>query len=143
MNKTTYSSDIAYAQLGASKTNVNYTWTGTGMQQIGLAILSLISAVGTLLLVISSAFMLLAYQISIVFLVVLSPFFFLMGAIPGFGKRIMLRWFELLASLTMKRILLTFLVAIFLRLYSLVMDPGTGLTWMLQVIMVTILAFVI
>jgi hypothetical protein len=130
-------SQIAYSQLG---TGMNLVWGGDILRQFNAALLSLIASIGTLIMVISSSFMLLGYEIVLIFLVVLSPFFFLVGAAPGFGRRILMRWFELVTSLVIKRILLTFILAIFLRLYAMV--TAIQINWLFQVILLSILAYV-
>ena len=47
-----------------------------------------------------------------------SPFFFLLGVIPKFGKGVLMRFAELMVSIVLKRIITTVLLAVYFIFYS-------------------------
>lgn len=135
-------SEIAYAQLSGDGMTANGTWSGSDAgKAIGAAFLAWIAAIGAGAMIISSSFALLGYQFVMLLLVLLSPFFFLIGAAPGFGRRIAMRWLELITGLVVKRLLVSLILAFFLRLYSVVMGIQ-GMNYLFQMVIILIISFV-
>lgn len=135
-------SEVAYAQLSGEGMEPNGTWSGSDAgKAIGSAFLAWIAAIGAGAMIISSSFALLGYQFVMLLLVLLSPFFFLIGAAPGFGRRIAMRWLELITGLVVKRLLVSLILAFFLRLYSVVMGIQE-MNYLFQMVIILIISFV-
>ena len=131
-------SEVAYAQLsGQAAMGVNGTWAGGTGNQISAAILMFFGVLASTLVLFVYGFALLIYQLLMVTAVLLSPLFFLMGIIPNWGRRVLMRYAEILVSLALKRIITSLLLAIYLIFYQLV--SGTGPLF-IQLILVAVLA---
>lgn len=92
-----------------------------GSNQIGMAILAIVGVLagGVPIVVLSSK--LLFYQLMTVLMLLLSPLYLLAGIHPGFGRSIALGWLEYLINLSIKRIGVTFLMAVLLLIIQIVM----------------------
>jgi TrbL/VirB6 plasmid conjugal transfer protein len=141
-------SEIAYAQLSGVDSNgvsslggdagtfePNGTWAGDPGKTIGMAFLALIASLGTSLMVLISSFSLIVYQLTMIFLIILSPLFFLVGAAPGWGRRIAMRWLELIVGLLMKRVVVALVLAVFIKFYTIVMNIQ-GIDYLFQLILI-------
>jgi hypothetical protein len=136
--KTFENSEVAYAQLsGQAAMGVNGTWAGGGGNQISASILMFFGVLASTLVLFVYGFALLIYQLMMVTAVLLSPLFFLLGIVPGWGRRVLMRYAEILVSLALKRIITSLLLAIYLIFYQLV--SGTGPLFV-QLILVAVLA---
>ena len=147
-------SEIAYAQLagvdssgttslggGSGTFKPNGVWAGNDIgKPIGAAFLSSVAGLGTGLMVLVSSFSLIAYQLTMIFLVLMSPLFFLVGAAPGFGRRIAMRWLELIVGLVVKRIVVSLVLAIFIKFYSIIINIDVN--WLFQMILIIALTVV-
>lgn len=130
-------SEIAYNRLVV---NSNSDWKGAS-GAIGVSFLTLLGAIGPGVVIISISFALIAYQLTMLFLMAFAPVFFLVGVAPGWGRRIAMRWLELLAGILAKRIVLTLFLLLFIKLYMLVIAQTT-LTWFFQAVLVGVLSYV-
>ncbi|MBA2316633.1 MAG: type IV secretion system protein [Euzebyales bacterium] len=110
-------------------------------QRIGVATLSLIAAAatGVVLLVVAAGVIVL--QLATFLLVLLSPLFLLAGVHPGAGRRIALRWLELLAGTLLKRAVLSALLAVLVVAYGLVLEASMDQGWGLSVILIVLLGY--
>lgn len=150
-------SEVAFAQLTntlpnpgeAGPTNYttyagtsNGTWAGNSpWTPVGMAFLSLIASVGIGLMIFVSSIAVIFYSFTMIFLILLSPLFLLVGAAPGWGRRLALRWAELILVLVIKRIVISLMLALFLRFYAIIMTlPGTN--YIIQLALVCIVSFV-
>lgn len=128
-------SEIAYNQLVV---NNNPIWKNAD-GAIGGAFLTLIASIGPVAVVGSISFTLIAYQITMLILIALSPLFLLVGVAPGWGRRIAMRWLEIIVGLLVKRIILTIFLVLFLKIYGIVLQaPIDGF---FQTILVIVLSF--
>lgn len=130
-------SEIAYNQLVV---NNNSIWKGAG-NAMGASWLSLLAAIGPGLVILTISFTLLAYQVTMLVLIAFSPLLFLVGVAPGWGRRVAMRWLELVVGLLVKRIILMMFLLLFIKLYSLVIAQ-TAIPWFFQVVMVAVLSAV-
>lgn len=128
-------SEVAYNQIVI---NGNPIWKNAD-GAIGAAFLTVIGAIGPVAVIASVSFTIIAYQITMLILIALSPLFFLVGVAPGWGRRIAMRWLELMVGLLAKRIILTIFLLLFLRIYGIILQAQ--IEWFFQTILVLILAF--
>lgn len=127
----------AYAQLVEQN---NGTWAGRdGVNRINVASASMVAMVGTGLIVVLFSFEMIALKLAMLLLMLLMPIFLLIGVHPGIGRRIVMRWLEFLANVTIKQILLGILLSIFLLFYAIIMGSGIWLVQNILIIAVTIL----
>jgi hypothetical protein len=90
----------------------------------------------------ANAFLILAYQIIMLLLLLTSPLFFVIGVIPSkTGKGIVLRWVELVLGLAVKRLIVSVLMAVFIKMFIIVAnDSSVGIFY--QIIIFGVLAYV-
>lgn len=94
------------------------TWSGNdGMNRIGIAIFSIISAIGGTIIIISISVSMIVYQLGSIFLMLVAPLFLLLGAHPGFGRGIALKWAELLVESILKRIVLAIFISVIISVF--------------------------
>ncbi len=110
-----------------------------GSQQgirLGVASLALFASIfaGGVILVGSVA--LIVLKIGFLLLLLLAPIFLLIGVHPGYGRTVLVRWFELLLGLLLKQIFVVLLIALLVMCYGLVM--ATDLGWGLQMILLAL-----
>lgn len=138
-NKSFEQSEVAFAQLsGKASFGINSDWAGSPSNQISAAILMLAGAVASTAVLFVFGFALLMYQLMMVTAVLLSPFFFLFGIVPNWGRRVLMRYAELLVSVTVKRIITSLLLVVYFRFYQLITGVTSNL--FLQMILVAVIA---
>lgn len=130
-------SEVAFNQLVINK---NENWKSAS-EAISSSLLSVISAGGPILVLSVTSFTLIGYQLSMLLLMALSPFLLLLGVAPGWGRRLSMRWLELLVGLLFKRIILILFLALFIKLYMIVLH--SEIDWWVQGIIVAVLSFVV
>jgi hypothetical protein len=98
---------------------------------------------GVLILLISVTLILL--KLSFLLLLIVGPFFLLIGAHPGFGRVVALRWVELLVGVLLKQAAVALVLSLLLYCYALIIGTSDAvLPWALKVLMialVTVAAF--
>jgi hypothetical protein len=131
---------VAYQQLAVN--NYGSTWKGMDpFPRVTTAGTSLIAMTATGILVIVFGVSIMVYEISTIFLLLIMPFFLLIGVHPGMGRRIAMRWVEMIVNLTIKRIMASAMLAIFIALYGVIMTtPNT--IWFAQNVMVVLITIV-
>lgn len=129
-------SEVALNQLVIQE---NVGWKNAA-NAIPAATTAVISGILPVLVVSGMSFTLLAYQVTMLLLIALAPIFLLLGVAPGWGRRIAMRWLELIVELLVKRILIVLFLAVFLRLLTTVL--GAEMNWILQMILVAILSVI-
>lgn len=77
--------------------------------------------------------LLLGWRILLAILIVVAPFLLLLGAIPGWGKRVTLKWLESILNLFLKTIVLSLMLLVFSKLYAAILD--LSLIWFIQTIL--------
>ena len=124
-NKTLEQSEVAWAQLsGAGGAKINSEWSG-GMGMISSAILMFVGAGASSAVLFVYGFTLLIYQLMMISAVLMSPFFFLFGIVPNWGRRVLMRYAEILVSLAVKRIVTGTLLTFYLLFYNLIVGEGS------------------
>ncbi len=83
-------------------------------QRFIIAIMALIGSISLGLVLISIATAYIVLQLMTIILALAAPVVFLVGIVPGYGYRIFLKWFELLAGLFVKRLALVVFVGVLL-----------------------------
>jgi hypothetical protein len=136
-NKGLNYSEIAYNRLVI---NDNTEWKGAD-NAIGASLVTAIGSFGPVWVLAGISLALIAYQITMLFLIAFSPVFFLVGVAPGWGRRVAMRWFELVVGLLVKRIVLGMFLLLYLKMYSLI-AAQIGMGWFLQIILLTVLSVV-
>lgn len=135
-------SEVAYAELSGngvgSGIGGNPSWAGADFNNVTAAITMWATVTVYSIVPLVLALLQLLYQLIMVVALIMSPVFFLFGIVPSWGKRILLRFAEILASLVVKRIITTLFLATYFFLFSLV--TSTGMVILLQTIVVAIIA---
>jgi TrbL/VirB6 plasmid conjugal transfer protein len=134
-------------QLGSLNSQANKNWYdgAQGSQRFMLGVIALlVISIATGLLIAVAGTILLS-QIALVVLTMVAPLFFLVGIHPSVGRRIFLRWGELMLSFAFRRVLYSAFLAVVLVLGGIIMSNVASRSWflaaMLQLILV-IAAFI-
>lgn len=139
-NKSLELSEVAWAQLsGTGGAKINSDWAGS-IGMISSAILMFFGAGASSAVLFVYGFALLVYQLMMISAVLMSPFFFLFGIIPNWGRRVLMRYAELLVSLAVKRIVTGTLLAFYLLFYNLVIGDAAVDMLLLKIIVIFALA---
>lgn len=106
--------------------------------RLGIAFAALVAAVfaGGLVLLISVA--LIVLKLGFLLLIATGPFFLLAGIHPGVGRVIAMRWVELLVGTLVKQIVVALALAVLLFGYSVIMAPSSGLSWGVQILLLSL-----
>lgn len=99
---------------------------------IAIAALFAAGAAGTLVIIVAFASVVLS--IGMLLLILVSPLMLLVGAHPGFGRGIALRWLELLLGTALKRIVLGFVLAVLIGFYQIVL--ASPMSWFGQIALI-------
>lgn len=134
-------SEVAWAQLsGQGGAAINSEWAGS-LGMVSASILMFFGAGASSAVLVVYGFTLLIYQLMMVTAVLLSPFFFLFGIVPNWGRRVLMRYAELIVSLMVKRIVTGGLLTFYLIFYTLVIGDGaSAASLMLKIILIFALA---
>lgn len=108
------------------------SWAGAGSTgRIGVATLSLVASGFGLASVIVLSMLMLVYNLAMAMLIFVSVLFLLIGAHPGMGRGIALRWAEMVVGTILKRIMAAALLGILMAFYAIIMNNalpgGSGL----------------
>jgi TrbL/VirB6 plasmid conjugal transfer protein len=129
----------------ANALSANYPATYTLFQgkqwttrlEIGFAALFAAVAAGLLILLI--ALTLIVLKLGFLLLLVLGPFFLIIGTHPGFGRVVAIRWFEMLAGVLMKQVAIALALSVLLYCYALIMGTSAAaLPWALKILMIAL-----
>jgi hypothetical protein len=105
--------------------------------EIGFAALFAAVAAGLLILLI--ALTLIVLKLGFLLLLVLGPFFLIIGTHPGFGRVVAIRWFEMLIGVLMKQVAIALALSVLLYCYALIMGTSaTALPWALKILMIAL-----
>ena len=112
--------------------------------EIAFAALFAAAVAGLLILLISVTLILL--KLGFLLLLIVGPFFLLVGTHPGFGRVLALRWVELLIGVLLKQAAVAIVLSLLLYCYALIMGTSAAvLPWALKILMialVTVAAFI-
>ena len=105
--------------------------------EIGFSALFAALAAGLLVLLISLTLIIL--KLGWLLLLVVGPFFLLIGIHPGFGRVVAIRWFEMLVGVLLKQIAVALVLSVLLYCYSLIMGTSdAALPWALKILMIAL-----
>lgn len=155
-------SEVAYAQLSGdpgSKSNPglgpvtqadgknigtpNLIWKGGTGNQLISAMLMWVSVPASSIVLMVFGISLLMYQLIMVAAIFMSPFFFLMGIIPNYGRAILMRYAELIVMLIIKRLVTSLVLVMYFLFYLILinqMDIAVILMRQLLIVILAILA---
>jgi hypothetical protein len=112
--------------------------------EIAFAALFAAAVAGVLILLISVTLILL--KLGFLLLLIVGPFFLLIGTHPGFGRVVALRWVEMLIGVLLKQAAVALTLSVLLYCYALIMGTSDAvLPWALKILMialVTVAAFI-
>ena len=91
-----------------------------GSNQILMALLAFVAVLFGAIPIIVMSTKLLFYQLMTIIMLLLSPLYLIIGIHPGFGRGIALGWLEYIVNLSIKRIGVTFLLAIMMLVFQIV-----------------------
>lgn len=116
---------VAYQQLVVNA-DKGSTWNGMdSWNRITVAGTSLLAMLCSAVLILIFSVLMITYQVTMVFLMLMMPFFLLIGVHPGMGRRIALRWLEMVMNLAIKRIMVSVLLGVFMLLYALIISSAS------------------
>ncbi|MFC4865818.1 type IV secretion system protein [Streptomonospora arabica] len=104
--------------------------------RLGVATLALFAAIFAGGLILAASVALIVLKIGFLLLLLLAPVFLLIGIHPGYGRTVLLRWFEMLLGILLKQIFIVLLISLLVMSYVLVM--GSALGWGLQIILLSL-----
>lgn len=103
----------------------SYDWAGKGgTDRISIATMSLIAAGGALIMVVVLGLSILVYSIGMALLLFASVLFLLIGAHPGFGRGIALRWASMLLGTFLKILLSSALLGVLMAFFAIILQGG-------------------
>jgi hypothetical protein len=112
--------------------------------EVGFAALFAAMVAGVLVLLIAVTLILL--KLSFLLLLIVGPFFLLIGTHPGFGRVVALRWVEMIIGVLLKQAAVALVLSLLLYCYALIMGTSDAvLPWALKILMialVTVAAFI-
>src|ERR1700691_5309364 len=110
--------------------------------EIGLAAPAAAALAGVLVLLIAVTLILL--KLGFLLLLVVGPFFLLIGTHPGFGRVVALRWFEMLVGVLLKQAAVALVLSVLLYAYSLIMGTSDAvLPWALKILMIALVTIAV
>jgi hypothetical protein len=104
---------------------------GQGSQRLALAGITLITIIIATVLLIFVAGTIILAQLALVLLTMLAPLFFLIGIYPSTGRRIFLRWGELVLGFLLRRVLYSAFLAVVMVLGGMIMATVANQSWFL------------
>ncbi|GAA2011395.1 hypothetical protein GCM10009799_44550 [Nocardiopsis rhodophaea] len=104
--------------------------------RLGVAVLALFAAIFAGGLILAGSIALIVLKLGFLLLLLLAPVFLLIGVHPGYGRTVLLRWFEMMIGLLLKQIFIVLLISLLVLCYGLVMASGLG--WGLQMILLSL-----
>lgn len=120
---------VAESMWAEDAPNATYadTWSGTADPgaRVGVAFLSLISASVGLASIMVISLSILMYSVAMSMLMFVSVIFLLIGAHPGMGRGISLRWAEMYVGTIFKRIIAAALLGMIMSFYAIILSSPT------------------
>src|SRR5262249_44028735 len=114
--------------------------------RLEVAFAALFAAVVAGVLVLLIAVTLILLKLSFLLLLIVGPFFLLIGTHPGFARVVALRWVEMLIGVLLKQAAVALVLSLLLYCYALIMGASDAvLPWALKILMialVTVAAFI-
>ncbi|WP_461003438.1 type IV secretion system protein [Streptomonospora sediminis] len=104
--------------------------------RLGVATLALFAAVFAGGLILAGSVALIVLKIGFLLLLLFSPVFLLIGIHPGYGRTVLLRWFEMMVGLLLKQVFIVLLISVLVLCYGMII--GSALGWGLQMILLAL-----
>ena len=118
-----------------------HNWTGTYWgHRLGVGLLSLVASFGGALILITTSVLAIMYLFTSVLLTAFAPLFFLIGVVPGTGKKIFLGWVEQVVSATLKYFACILWMMVTVELYGAVLGSSGGMGATLVFVLIVTLA---
>jgi hypothetical protein len=107
--------------------------------RLEIAFAAMFAALVAGLLILLIALTLIVLKLGFLLLLVVGPFFLIIGTHPGFGRIIAIRWFEMLVGVLMKQVAIAIVLSVLLYSYSLIMGTSDqALPWALKILMIAL-----
>ncbi|MFC3520339.1 conjugal transfer protein TrbL [Streptomonospora nanhaiensis] len=104
--------------------------------RLGVATLALFAAIFAGGLILAGSVALIVLKIGFLLLLLFSPVFLLIGIHPGYGRTVLLRWFEMLLGLLLRQVFIVLLISVLVLCYGMII--GSSLGWGLQMILLAL-----
>jgi uncharacterized protein YmfQ (DUF2313 family) len=132
------------ASAGKGTDDISYmwnNWTGdNAFSRIGVGLIALIASVCGALILVSTSVLAIMYLFMSVLLMAFAPLFFLIGIVPGQGKKIFLGWLEKVVSAILKYFACVLWMMVTVQLYGAVLGNSSGLGGTLIFVIIVTLA---
>lgn len=110
-------------------------WSGIDpTPRVTIALAAVFASGAAMILLLLIAFSSLVLAMAMFMLLMLSPLFLVIGAHPGFGRGIGLKWLELLIGTAVKRVFLGVFLAVLVGFYQIILE--TQMSYMVQVALI-------
>jgi TrbL/VirB6 plasmid conjugal transfer protein len=107
--------------------------------RLEIAFAAMFAALVAGLLILLIALTLIVLKLGFLLLLVVGPFFLLIGTHPGFGRIVAIRWFEMLVGVLLKMAAIAIVLSVLLYSYSLIMGTSdAALPWVLKILMIAL-----
>jgi hypothetical protein len=107
--------------------------------RLEIAFAAIFAALIAGLLVLLIAITLIILKLGFLLLLVVGPFFLIVGTHPGFGRVVAIRWVEMLIGVLLKQAAVALVLSVLLYAYSLIMGTSdTALPWALKILMIAL-----
>ncbi|MBB6170732.1 hypothetical protein HNR23_000792 [Nocardiopsis mwathae] len=106
--------------------------------RLAIAILALVASVSAGTLVFAVALAVIVLQVVFTLMILVSPFFFLLGVHPGGGRILLMRWVEITLGVLIKQIIAQFLLILIVGLFATVLE--SALPWGAQMVVLTLVS---
>ncbi len=109
--------------------------------RLEIAFAAIFAALVAGLLILLIALTLIVLKLGFLLLLVVGPFFLIIGTHPGFGRIIAIRWFEMLVGVLLKQVAIAIVLSVLLYCYSLIMGTSDeALPWALKILMIALVS---
>lgn len=128
--------DQAVANATANNSGVKDWYEGNhGGERLAIMVMALFTMlIASALLIVIAGSVLLA-QLGLILLTMVAPLFFLLGIHPGIGRRIFVRWAELMVGFLLRRVMYSAFLAVILVVGSLIIATTAGTSWGLAAVL--------
>jgi TrbL/VirB6 plasmid conjugal transfer protein len=107
--------------------------------RLEIAFAAIFAALIAGLLVLLIAITLIILKLGFLLLLVVGPFFLIVGTHPGFGRVVAIRWVEMLIGVLLKQAAIALVLSVLLYAYSLIMGTSdAALPWALKILMIAL-----
>jgi TrbL/VirB6 plasmid conjugal transfer protein len=109
--------------------------------RLEIAFAAIFAALVAGLLILLIALTLIVLKLGFLLLLVVGPFFLIVGTHPGFGRIIAIRWFEMIVGVLLKQVAIAIVLSVLLYCYSLIMGTSDeALPWALKILMIALVS---